>query len=227
MKIVALIPARAGSVRVLNKNLRILNGKTLIERKVLQLLSSGCIDEVYVGSDSEEILAVAEKSGATPIKRDDLACNEAVSPANVMIGDFAKRVSGDVAIWAHCTNPFVYGRHYKDAIDVFLSNLSKHDSLLSVTKIQSHMWNRFGFPVNYNPYAESHTLAKNVDPFYFQDGSIFIQKLSGFLENSYFFGRTPFLMELDFPYCFDINTVDEMDMAGAFVEYLDKKENFI
>jgi len=227
MRIVALVPARGGSVRIPNKNMQTLGELSLVERKVLQLKQCDIIDEVYVGSDSDDILEIAIKAGATPIKRNPIACDEALSPANVMIEDFSKLVNGDIGIWAHCTNPFIYGRHYKAAISSFLNKYAEgYDSLLSVFRVQSHMWNKYGFPVNYNPYNHRHTLAKEVDPFFFQDGGIFIQTINGFRESKYFFGRKPYLWELDFPASFDINTPEELDFAMAIYEYVDKLEDF-
>lgn len=227
MDIVALVPARGGSVRVKNKNLRHFGGEPLVARKVRQLLSAKQISRVYVGSDSEEILEIAETAGAIAVRRDDVACDESISPANAMISDFANRVEGEVAVWAHCTNPFIYGRHYDAAIEAYANALaSGFDSLLTVTRMQSHMWNEFGFPANYNPFAERHTLAKELRPVYFQDGGIFIQTLARFQETRYFFGRFPSLHELDFPYSFDINTPEEFQLGEAIRLGLDDFEGF-
>lgn len=224
----ALIPARGGSVRVPNKNLQKIGGLTMVERKVRQLQMADLVDKIYVGSDSPEILAVAEKAGAIAIHRDPLACDESVSPANVMIGDFSSRIEADVAVWAHCTNPFIYGHHYDGALRRFFEARGEgHDSLLSVFRVQSHMWSKFGFPVNYNPYAKRHALSKELEPVFFQDGAIFIQPLSGFRSNSYFFGNKPVLHEIDFPYCFDVNTPQELDFAQLISASVDATEGFV
>jgi CMP-N-acetylneuraminic acid synthetase len=228
MRIVALVPARGGSKRIESKNLQLIGGKTIVERKVIQLRQVQSIHEVYVGSDDKRILDAGARAGAIPVIRNPIACDEAVSPANVMIADFVMRVEADVIIWAHCTNPFIYGEHYSAAIEQFLTNKSQgYDSLLSVTKIQSHMWNRHGFPCNYNPYAPKHTLARDLDPVYFQDGGIFIQDASDFRQNSYFFGRRPFLHELDAMTGFDINTPYELEMARLIQPMMDARAGFV
>jgi CMP-N-acetylneuraminic acid synthetase len=222
-EVVALIPARAGSVRVKNKNLMLLNGGTLIARKIKQLKDAG-IFRVYVGSDSNQILEEAEKNGAIAVHRDPNACDESKSSANEMIRDFSGRVEGGVAIWAHCTNPFVYGKHYIEALKNFYNLIEKskqYDSLLSVTKIQSHMWSDQKKPINYNPWSERHTLAKDLKPVYFQDGAIFIQKLIDFQSNNYFFGKKPHLFELDYLSSFDINFPEDLRLAEILVEKMD------
>ncbi len=225
-KISALVPARSGSVRVDGKNLREIQGLPLVGRKVMQLAQSKYIDKIYVGSDSLRILEVAERFGAIPVMRNPLACDESMSPANVMIGDFVNRVEGDLVVWAHCTNPFLYAHHYDIAIMKFLEVYDEFDSLMSVIKIQSHMWNKYGFPVNYNPHAKSHTLAKDLDPFYFQDGGIFIQKMEDIRRNSYFFGKKPYLIEHDFFDSFDLNTETDFQYANLLSKAMDEKWEF-
>ena len=55
MKIIAMIPARLGSKRVPNKNLRHLNGKPLISYSIEAAKKSTLLTEIYVNSDSDEI----------------------------------------------------------------------------------------------------------------------------------------------------------------------------
>ncbi len=227
-QVVALIPARSGSVRVTNKNLKTLNGITLLERKILQLKGAG-IHKIYVGSDSIEYLELAESRGAIPVKRDDIACDESRASANDMISDFCSRINEDaIALWAHCTNPFIYSEMYMDALKTYcdVCEWNNFDSLLSVYKVQSHMWGNDLKPLNYDPYLPTHTLAKDLVPVYFQDGGIFIQDLAKMKANSYFFGRKPYLYELDPISSYDINTEDELDVAELISGALDHKYGF-
>lgn len=189
------------------------------------LITIRWFDVVYVGSDSTEILEETENHGAVPIRRDEDACDEHVSSANQMIGDFVKRISADHIIWAHCTNPFIHAEICQTAIDLYFNNLpADKDSLISVTKIQSHMWNEFFYPSNYNPEAPTHTLTKDLAPVYFQDGGFFIQPYRQALANSYFFGRRPFLFEVDPIIGFDINKLSDLDMARVLATALDKAD---
>ncbi|MFN7684631.1 MAG: cytidylyltransferase domain-containing protein [Oligoflexia bacterium] len=228
-EIVALIPVRAGSKRIPNKNLRKLGGITLLERKIIQLQSAG-IEKIFVGSDSQELLNLATKAGAIPIQRKPEACNEELSTANEMIRDFSSRVTGDIAIWAHCTNPFLYAEHYRSAIGKFLQEHrnphSQYDSLITVYRVQGHMWTESHKPANYNPYGDTHPLAGSLPPVYFQDGGIFIQTLEMMRKNSYFFGGQPYLLEID-PYnSLDINSPRDLEVANALTEYMDRAHEF-
>lgn len=51
---VAFVPARSGSKRVPNKNIRSLNGKPLVYWSLKAFLDSDCFDKVFFSSDSEE-----------------------------------------------------------------------------------------------------------------------------------------------------------------------------
>ena len=70
-KVVALILARGGSKGIPRKNIKLFCGKPLIAWTIIQALGTPEIDEVYVSSDSEEILKVAENYGARTINRPD------------------------------------------------------------------------------------------------------------------------------------------------------------
>ncbi len=62
-KVLAFIPARAGSKRIIGKNKKILNGKPLFEYSVDVAKQSAYIDEIIVSTDSTEILSRAQELG--------------------------------------------------------------------------------------------------------------------------------------------------------------------
>ncbi|OGF62481.1 hypothetical protein A2926_02010 [Candidatus Giovannonibacteria bacterium RIFCSPLOWO2_01_FULL_44_40] len=63
-ELLAIIPARAGSTRVPNKNIRPFGGKPLIAYTILQARENPFIDRVIVDTDSPKIAAIAKKYGA-------------------------------------------------------------------------------------------------------------------------------------------------------------------
>ena len=62
---VALIPARSGSKRVVNKNISPLDGHPLIAYTITSALESNIFDNVIVSTDSDEIKKVSEYYGAS------------------------------------------------------------------------------------------------------------------------------------------------------------------
>ena len=77
-KILAFIPARGGSKGIPNKNIKLFNGKPLIEWTINSALKSKLISKVIVSSDSQKILSISKKLGAETVLR----------PKNIS-GDFA------------------------------------------------------------------------------------------------------------------------------------------
>lgn len=74
MKIVSLILAKSSSKRLPGKNTLPFNGKPMFLINVEKCLK--IFNEVYVSSDSLEILEVALKAGAIPIKRSKELCGD-------------------------------------------------------------------------------------------------------------------------------------------------------
>lgn len=61
LKVLGIIPARAGSKRLPNKNLRALDGKKLIDIAIENALNTDVLDHIVVSSDSQEILNLSER----------------------------------------------------------------------------------------------------------------------------------------------------------------------
>ena len=216
-EITAIIPARKDSKRIKSKNLLKLNNETLIERKIRQLQKSNIIDRVVLGSDSEEMLAIAKKTGAEAIRRPDYYCDEEVASANEMIKNMCELIKTDVVVWAHCTNPLIEFELYDKAIKTFFENLEEYDSLLSVVELKEHLW-KDGEPFNYNPYAAKHIPARDLPPLYMQDGGIFIQPYEQMKRNSYFFGNKPYLFVVPQSAFLDINNMRDYILAKSLTE---------
>ena len=61
---IAIIPARAGSKRIKNKNIINIFGKPMIQRTIEILLKSKLFDMIIVSSDSKKIQNISRKAGA-------------------------------------------------------------------------------------------------------------------------------------------------------------------
>jgi pseudaminic acid cytidylyltransferase len=69
LSIFAVIPARGGSKRIPQKNIRPFHGKPVISFSIEVAKQSGLFDEVYVSTDDKEIEAIARQNGASIIAR--------------------------------------------------------------------------------------------------------------------------------------------------------------
>ena len=62
--IIAIIPARSGSKRIPNKNIKLFRGIPIITRVIKKLSKSKIFDLIIVSTDSTKIAKIAKKNGA-------------------------------------------------------------------------------------------------------------------------------------------------------------------
>ena len=71
VKIVPIIPARSGSKRIKNKNIRLFKNKPLLAHSIFHSLESKLIQRTIVSTDSKEIAQISKKYGAEFVSRPD------------------------------------------------------------------------------------------------------------------------------------------------------------
>jgi len=70
VRVVAIIPARAGSKRIPDKNIKIFAGLPMIAHSIRAAQKSGVFDRIIVSTDSDAIMEVAKRFGAeVPFRR--------------------------------------------------------------------------------------------------------------------------------------------------------------
>ena len=79
MKILAVIPARAGSKGIPNKNIRIIGGHPLIYYSIKNALDSKYITDVIISTDSPEVRIIATQMGTKCKWRDESLCGDDVT----------------------------------------------------------------------------------------------------------------------------------------------------
>ena len=148
MKVIALIAARSGSVRVQNKNIRPFVDSTLLEIKIEQLKRISNIDEVVVNSNDDEILEIAQKHGVQIVRRDAYYASNSVSMSDVY-KNMAENINGDIIVYANCTNPLIKDETIYKIIEFFKENNEKYDSVNSAHLIKEFLF-KDNLPINYD-----------------------------------------------------------------------------
>ncbi len=141
-RVVALIPARAGSKRLTNKNLLPLAGKPLIAWTIEAALNSAEIDDVIVSTDSVDIKQVAIDFGATvPFMRPSSLAEDTASTDDVLMHaiDELKLNSTDIIVLLQPTSPL---RGFEEIDNVlFQLNNGNVQGCVSVCECEhSPMW---------------------------------------------------------------------------------------
>ena len=119
MKNIAVIPARMGSQRLKKKNLRLFNGKTLIEHCINRCIYANCFDEIWVNSEDIEFKKYADKNDIFFYKRSKILGNSE-STSEDYIFDFLKNVKCDNLFQVHTIAPLLTPNDINDFTKYFL-----------------------------------------------------------------------------------------------------------
>lgn len=216
-EIVALLPMKAHSERVKNKNFRLFNGKPLFRWTLDSLLSVKQISKVIINTDARQILA---ENGLTQTERIIIRdrkpeiCGDFVS-MNLIIKDDIENVPGDIYLMTHTTNPLLSAGTIKQALKAFNreSSANNIDSLFTVNRFQSRFYDKNGMPVNHNPDKLIRT--QDLDPMYEENSNLYI-----FTKNSYDaanarIGKKPLMFETPYLESIDIDDQKSWDLAEA------------
>lgn len=137
-RVVAVIPARGGSVSIPLKNIKELAGRPLIDWCVRAALDSGVFAEVYVSTDHDGIAEVAERSGAKVHRRAAETATSTASTESAMV-DFVKAVPDyDILCLIQATSPLTLPSHFTEALDLF--ERQSADSLVTAVRAHRFMW---------------------------------------------------------------------------------------
>ena len=130
-KIIVIIPARGGSKRIPQKNIKLLAGKPMIVYSIEQSLNSRYIDEVYVSSDDKKILEISKKFGAEIIKRPKKYATDKAKTIDVLKHTL-KKIKADLIVLLQPTSPLRKVENIDKAIEIFFKKNA--DTVVSVTK---------------------------------------------------------------------------------------------
>lgn len=204
MKVVAFVPIRLNSKRVVGKNLKLLGGKPMMCYLLETLMQVKQIDEVYVYCSSDEVLPYLP-AGVKLLKR-DTALDSDTALGEEIYSAFVRDVQADVYMLAHTTSPFIKAATISNAIDEVLQG--RHDSAFSAQKIQTFTWYQ-GKPLNYLPTNIPRT--QTIEPVYVETSAFYIFRRETWVEHHRRVGFNPYMaivgpvegVDIDYPEDFD------------------------
>jgi CMP-N-acetylneuraminic acid synthetase len=220
-KHIAVIPARAGSKRLKNKNLKILHHKSLIEWTILAAIEANVFERIIVSTDSEQIAAVAREAGAevTTLRPASLAC-DASTPVEVAL-DLLNSLEPEhytTLTWLQPTSPLRTAEDIVAAHQVFKKHQA--DCVISVCECEhSPLWaGQLSEDNNMRDFIETkiNTQRSQDLPNYFRlNGAIYIVDTKKFIQQQSFFlsGDKSFAYKMPQQRSIDIDTQWDFDLA--------------
>jgi CMP-N-acetylneuraminic acid synthetase len=209
-RIAALIPMRHHSQRVPGKNYRLLAGKPLFHHILETLLACPEINEVVVNTDSPDIIEGLNKDfpQVRILPRPAHLCADDVPMNEILTYDTAQ-VAADFYLQTHTTNPLLSRETLSEGIQRFLQLYPAYDSLFSVTRLQTRLWDQLGRAINHNPNILLQT--QDLPPVYEENSCLYIFRREALLSRRNRLGERPYMYEIDPAEAWDID--DELDFA--------------
>ena len=196
-KVTALLPMRHDSERVKGKNYRPFgDGRPLFEHVLSSLLDSQHIDRVVINTDSETVKSICADRYPDVIihdRPDEL--KDGHIPMNEIIADDLKRLDGEYFLQTHSTNPMITATRFDEAISTFFEKSSQYDSLFSVTRLQTRLWDELARPINHNKNILLRT--QDLPPVYEENSCFYLFHRNMIEQTGLRVGQRPFLFELD------------------------------
>ena len=213
--IAALVPMRHHSQRVPEKNFRIIGGKPLFHYILTTLLAVPEVNGIYVDTDSPRIIDGIKKHFPTVniINRPEELCADDVS-MNRIINHDVSMVQSPIYLQTHSTNPLLKPETISKSINYFLENQPKYDSLFSVTRWQTRMYDKDGQALNHNPGELIQT--QDLAPLFEENSCIYLFTEDSLKINGHRIGSSPLLFEIDPDQAWDIDDPRDFEI----VDYL-------
>lgn len=211
--IIAVIPARKGSVGIKNKNLQKINEISLIDRSIKYAKESNLFDKIIVTTDYNESL-FDSKNVIVRNRPKELTTNESTM-VDVLedVIEYYNINQNDKIILLQPTSPF----RDNTILDKFISKLTYYDSAITVKELD------INYELIFDKLNIEELVGKNIDSKktnrqyntkkYIPNGNLFGVKVKSFLIYKSFYGGKIFYEEQFDKYNIDINKEEDLILA--------------
>jgi len=214
--LVALLPMRGQSERVLDKNFRPLGDRPLFHWILRTLLNIPELDRVIINTDNVEKVAhygiIDAKRVILRDRRPEI-CGDKVS-MNLVLADDIAAVSAETYLMTHATNPFLNTGTVQRALKAYADGIAAGtcDSLFSVNRFQTRFYRSDGSPVNHDPNVLMRT--QDLEPWFEENSNLYLFSRASFLSTNARIGRKPVLFETPRAESIDIDDSEGWEMAA-------------
>ena len=225
----AIIPARGGSKRIKNKNIKLFNKKPIIFYSINAAKKSNLFKEIMVSTDNDKIAQVAKKYGAKiPFYRSKKNSGDFSIIADVIEEVIKKykreKIDFEYICCIYATAPLINEIYIKKAYNYLIKY--KYDTVISVAQfdypIQRSLTIKnkrliFQWPNNYKKRSQ------DLKKFYHDAGQFFWIKTSNFLKNKKIFNNNTYPLIIPSLDVQDIDTLEDWKIAELKYKLLQEK----
>ena len=221
-KLLAIIPARAGSKGIKNKNRIIFFGKPLIHWTIIESLKCTYLDKIIVSTDDKKILSL-DKNYKDPRLFFEKRPGNLTTDKSMIFSTIKNILNTNIkyenVILLQPDSPLRKVFHINNSIKNFYS--TKAISCVSVTKTKKppelfYKINKKGFIRNEFLLGQKSKNKQDFDYFYEINGAIYISKVKDFLKNKSFLSDKTSTFEMKKNYSVDIDNNFDLKIAKFF-----------
>lgn len=139
LKVLAIIPARAGSKRIPDKNTRLFNGKPLIEYTIDNALECGYVTDIIITSNDPKVKKIADERNINYRQRPEYLCKDE-SLSQTFIDDIFETYGNewDMSLLLQPTSPLRKVEHINRCIEMYV--YGNFTSVISVIEVTPHVY---------------------------------------------------------------------------------------
>jgi CMP-N-acetylneuraminic acid synthetase len=221
-KLAALVPIRHHSQRVPGKNYRPLAGRPLFHHIIETLLAVPEIDGIAVDTDSEPVMDGLSRHfpQVKIIDRPENLRSDAVPMNDILLYD-TDQVQADCYLQTHSTNPLLKPETVSRAIKSFLADYPARDSLFSVTRLQTRLYDQNGRAINHDPEVLIQT--QDLPPVYEENSCLYIFTRENLLRRHHRIGEKPMMFEIEAEEAWDIDAELDFEICNFLLSRLKNK----
>lgn len=211
----AIVPMKGHSQRVPRKNVRPLAGRPLYEWIVESLRAARSVERIVIETDSDEIASAAASRfpDLMLLRRPAELEGDAVS-MNALLAWHLQQLDGERFLQTHATNPLLSSRTIDRAAADFESD-PDHDSLFTVTRLQTRLYDRYGRPLNHESGRLIQT--QELPPVYEENSCLYLFTRSSFSKTDARLGERPKMFETPALESVDIDEEHDFLIAEALM----------
>ena len=217
IKIAALVPMRHHSQRVPGKNFRNLAGKPLFHYVLETLMQCPEIQQIAVDTDSNVIQKDINKNfpGVVVIDRPERLRADTIPMNAILIYD-TSQITADLYMQTHSTNPLLKPATISRAINDFQKQSPAYDSLFSVTRLQTRLWDQNTLPINHDPDVLLQT--QDLPPVYEENSCIYLFTAEKLKQRGNRIGESPMMFEIPVEEALDIDEEIDFQIADLLMK---------
>lgn len=211
-KIIAVIPARANSKRIPNKNIRLLNNHPLVYYVIQNALNSKYITDIIVTTDSKEVETIAKQLGIQCLHRSPNLCMDDTT-LDAVVYDAIHDKDCDYVVTMQPTSPLLKSKSLDTAIEYCISN--QLDTLISVINYPRLGWKKENNQVT--PVYEERLNFQYLPPYYQETGAFLITR-KDVVTNTSRIGEKVDLFEVSKEEAINIDTFQDLALANIILQ---------